>query len=84
MKKTKANQIYKKILDFWINRYGKENLDREKLKALRKMLNLMPDEDGMKRVTNMETGKTYLVPIEDIILNGLKGEELTKYPEKTK
>lgn len=80
MKKEIAEQIYKKIYDEWVNRYGKENLDNDQLEALRNFILECPDDDGYKRVTNMTTGKTHLVPYEDIILHGLKGSELNKYP----
>lgn len=37
------------------------------------------DGDGKKRVVKMETGETFLVPIDDIILNGLRGQDLDRY-----
>lgn len=33
-----------------------------------------------KRVVNAETGKAYKVPTRDILVHGLKHEDLTKYP----
>ena len=82
MEQETAEKIYKEIETEWIKRHDKEKLDPEKLRAIKKMLEVIPDEDGNKRVTSMETGKTHLVPIKEIILNGLKGNELNKYPEQ--
>ena len=80
MHKKKADEIFARVKKEWIRRHGEDNLDPEKLAVTRKMIDLVPDEDGCKRVTLGETGKTYLVPIETIILDGLKGTELEKYP----
>ena len=59
--------------------HGKDNLNPNTINSIKNMLKVIPDDDGCKRVTDMETGKTHLVPIEDIVLNGLKGNELYKY-----
>ena len=82
MKKEKAEQIYTEIEAEWIKKHGKENLNQEFLAKLRKVIPMMPaDENGNKLVTNMDTGKSHLVPIKDIILKGLKGEDVCNYPE---
>jgi len=80
MKKETADKLYKEIRDEWIERHGRDKLDPEKMNAIKEMLYLVPDEDGNKRITSMETGKTHLVPIKEMILNGLNGKELDKYP----
>ena len=81
MKAEMAEKIYEEVLVEWIDRHGEDKLDPEKLEATRKMLHSIPEDSIYKRVTNMETGKTHMVPIKDIILNGLKGYDLSKYPE---
>jgi len=82
MNKKLADKIYKEIENEWIKRYGKQNLDKEKLRVMKVLLKEIPDNDGNKRVTDMVTGKTYLVSIKDIILNGLRGDNLKQYPEE--
>lgn len=80
MKEEKAKEIFGKIMKVWIKRHGKDKLNPIIINSIRDMLKVIPDEDGCKRVINAGTGKTHLVPIEDIILDGLKGNELYKYP----
>jgi hypothetical protein len=75
-----AEEMFNEIVVEWIARHGKEKLDPEKLEATRQLLLSLPDDRVYKSVVSMETGKTHLVPIKDIILNGLKGWELDKYP----
>jgi len=82
MNKPLANKIYSEIEDEWTKKYGKENLDPEKLRAIKEVIKEIPDEDGNKRVTDMETGKTHLVPVKDIIIKGLHGDCLKEYPEE--
>lgn len=82
MNKELAKKIYKEVENEWIKKYGKENLDPEKLRVIKQVLEEIPDDDGNKRVTDMETGKTHLVPIKDIILKGLRGDCLNEYPEE--
>lgn len=48
------------------------------LKRVIKMANV--HGDGYKRVRRIGEDKVYLVPIENIILDGLKATELDKYP----
>lgn len=80
MKSEMAEKIYDEILVEWVERHGKDNLDSEKLESIRKMLHSMPEDSIYKRVTSMETGKTHMIPIKEIILNGLNGHDLSKYP----
>jgi len=80
MKPRKVNEIMSKVMKEWIRRYGADKIDPRKLKATRDMLLLSPHEDGFMRVQLIEgSGEVYLVPFEDIILNGLKGEDVEKY-----
>ena len=83
MNKLLANKIYSEIEAEWTKKYGKENLDTKKLRAIKEMLKHIPDEDGNKRVTDMMTGKTHLVPVKDIIMKGLRGDCLKEYPEES-
>jgi hypothetical protein len=75
-------KIFNKVKKRWEERVGKGNVDENILKTLVEIS--VTDDDGKKRV--VVDGKTYLVPIEEIFLNGLKGYEITKkYPlEKAK
>ena len=84
MNKEKANEIYNNLVKEWKKRHPEKKLDVQFLAGIRRMLEHCPDEDGLKRVTDMETGKTHLVPYEDMILNGLNGSEVSKYPEEKK
>ena len=80
MKEEKANEIFERVKKEWIKRHGEKNLNPAILNTLKKSLLSIPDDDGNKRVKSLSTGKTHLVPIERIILNGLRGDELDKYP----
>lgn len=85
MNNKKVDEIMKKLIAGWNKRLPKgAKLQKEFLKGIKEFLKLCPDEDGKKRVTDLSTGKTHLVPYEDIILNGLKGKDLNKYPVEEK
>jgi hypothetical protein len=81
--KEKAEEIYNKIISEWKKKYGEENLDKSQLEAIKYVIFNFPHADGCQRVVRIEDGKTYLVPIQDIILKGLKGTELKKYAKLT-
>jgi len=82
MTPEKVNEIMGKVIIEWIKRYG-TNLDPQKIKIIREMLLQSPHEDGFMRVQLIEEGgEIYLVPFEDIILNGLKGEDVKKYEKE--
>jgi len=83
MKDKQVERIMAVVLRVWEKRYGKENLSPEAILAVREVLESSPHEDGLMPITLIEDGKTYYVPIEDIILNGMTSEEVTNYP-KTK
>lgn len=80
MKPEKVNEIMSKVMEHWTKRLDINRMDKEKIKALRMSLLSSPYEDGFMRVVSMETQKTHLVPFEDVILFGLKGKDLEKYP----
>jgi len=73
------NKIFKKVKKEWEKRVGKGKVDEDMLKTLIEIS--FTNDDGKKRI--VVGGKTYLVPIEDIFLKGLKGNEVKeKYPEE--
>ena len=73
-----------KLREGWRKKQSKgAKLDYIFLKAIRKLLELCPDEDGLKRVVDGATGNTHLVPIEDMLLNGLKQQDLKNYPRES-
>ncbi len=81
MNPTKVNEVMQKLREGWRKKQSKgAKLDYIFLKAIRKLLVMCPDEDGKKRVKDLETGKTHLVPIEEMMLNGLKQQDLKNYP----
>jgi len=82
MEEQKINEIMDKVIKEWIKRHGIVNIDPQKIGALKKVLQDSPHNDGLMRVQLIGGGSTYLVPFKDIILNGLKGEDIEKYPEE--
>ena len=82
--KMKKNERYyeirEKILKFWKKKHGKLISQKKSEEKLDMILEMIPDDDGMKRVTAIPDGTTHLVPVEDMIMYGLKGNEITKYP----
>lgn len=70
----------KNVVEVWTQRYGEGTDFSVAEKCLRNVLEGSPHDDGLMRVTSAENGKTYLVPMEHIILYGLKGSELPKFP----
>ena len=82
MKEEKVKEIITTAVKFWITKHGVANIDFKTVEGLKNILRLSPHEDGLMPVTNADTGKTYLVPMIDIIMFGIKGFELEKYPEK--
>jgi len=79
---AELTEIEQKIFDRVMAEYNKRGItpdDEMYLKAIIRLGNV--HGDGYKRVTRMDRpDRTYLVPIEDIILYGIKAEELDKYP----
>ena len=81
MHQANVNKIIKKVITGWQDRLPREaKILPEQIDSLRWALKQSPYEDGNARVKSLVTGKTYLVPYEEIILNGIKGNELNKYP----
>lgn len=81
---VELTEVEQKIFDKVIAEYNKKGItaNEEYLKKIIKLGNV--DGDGYKRVSRMGEDKTYLVPIEEIILHGLKETELDKYMVKVK
>jgi hypothetical protein len=84
MKPRKVNKIINIVMKEWIKRYGADKIDPRKLKAVRDMLLLSPHEDGFMRVNVAGTEEVYLVPFEDVILDGLNGNEIEEKYGKEK
>lgn len=80
MKEEKADEIMAVILKVWEEQYGKDNIDPKKVKDVRKMLLLSPHEDGLMPVKIIGGKGTHTVPIKNIILKGLRGKDVEKYP----
>lgn len=81
MKKEMVNKIMEKVIAGWLKRIPKgATINQEQLKSMMRFLLICPDDDGFKRVKSTVTGKTHLVPYEDIMLNGLHHDDLEKYP----
>ena len=82
MNKTQVDLIMVMVEAAWTKRTN------EKLQEVKKMLEDSPHEDGNQRVTvKDDTGKdrTFLVPFEQLIINGLRSDQVIgKYPEVTK
>lgn len=81
IKKEVANLIWKKVYKTWCYKYSKKNLNPDAVKYTKNAIYNFPHEDGKQRVKLEGNNKIYLAPISDIILNGLKGSEVTKYEE---
>jgi hypothetical protein len=73
------DKIFRKVKEEWEKRVGIGNVDEKMLKNMIEFADA--NGDGKKRV--IIEGKAYLVPIEEIILNGISGKEVKeKYPEE--
>jgi len=81
--KELADKIMQKICNEWAKRYA-DGVDPAKVAAITIVVNNFPHSDGKQRVTDISTGKTHLIPLEYIILHGLHGSELDKFPEENK
>ena len=81
MQKEKVDEIMNKVVSEWKKRIPDgAKLSQEQIDMLRQCLSMSPHDDGLMRVTSFETGKTHLVPMEEMILYGLRGDKLEKYP----
>lgn len=74
----KQQGIFEKVKSAWEERVGKGNVDEEGLRRI--IIVADTDKDGLKRISLIGSDKVHLVPIEEIILNGLKGTDIDKYP----
>jgi len=76
---TKRQQeIFEKVKADWGKRVGAGNVNEDTLKRI--IVDADTDGDGFKRVQKVGSKKTYLVPIEDILLIGVRVTDLEKYP----
>jgi hypothetical protein len=83
-KLEKLTDVEKRIFDKVVDEYKKRGLiaDEDYLIRIIKLGNT--EGDGFKRISRIGEDKTFLVPIEDIILYGVKAEELDKYEVEKK
>ncbi len=80
MDKQKVKEIMADVLTEWEKRHSKENLNPKTIKAVEETLLMSPHDDGLMPVQAIGSDKVHYIPIKEIILNGLKGEDITKYP----
>jgi len=80
MKEEKVDEIMTEVEAEWKKRYGEEAIDPMRIEKVREALSMSPNENGIMPCYNTDTGKHHAVPMKDIILDGLKGSELDKYP----
>lgn len=80
MNEKKAKEIMDKCKKYWEEQHPGQKVSEEFLSAHEDFLKECPDEDGLKRVHCIETNKVHLVPYEEIMLHGLKGADLSKFP----
>lgn len=77
-----------KILGVWDERVGVENCDQILTVGLYKTLLESPHEDGLMPVSVYDKKEhlndVHLVPMEEIILFGLKGNEVNQYGKDKK
>lgn len=74
-----VDRIMKIVETEWEKTY-ENDLDRDLIVHLRNILRQCPHEDGCQRIYDTISGNTYKVPLEDIILKGLKRDDLINYP----
>lgn len=70
-------KIFNKILKVWEEKVGKGNVDEIGIIQIIKIADV--HGDGKKRIK--VNGETHLVPIEDIVLDGIRGTDVSKYPK---
>lgn len=77
---TQEEIIYNKVIEVLSVKYGELN---DRVKRVIRSTIIMADTrgDGKKLIIRQSTGERFLVPIEDIILYGIREEELDKYPK---
>ena len=83
MKEQKVREIIDKCKTEWANRFPTANMHPAMLKVLETKLRQSPYEDGCERMIDTTTGRKHIVPFEYIILNGIIGIDLTKFPKET-
>jgi hypothetical protein len=78
MIEEKAKEIVDECVEAWKKRGQK--IDPGFPDYLMEVLRGSPHDDGLMRVTMIGDKGTRLVPMKDIILHGLQGTDLEKYP----
>ena len=80
MMTKKQQEIFDKVKQAWEAIAGPGRVDGKILEGIIVMADT--NNDGKKRIVC--DGDTYLVPIEDIIIDGVKAVDLFKYPKEKK
>lgn len=76
--KKHQKKMFDRVFEAWEKKVGKGNVDNERLKLIIQLADT--NGDGKKRIA--VCGKVFLVPIDEIILNGITGLQATGYPEE--
>lgn len=71
-------KVFDEVKSNWEQRVGVGKVDEDSLARMIKLSDV--HGDGKKRIAVANKG-TFLVPIEDIILIGVTGEDIEKYPK---
>lgn len=78
----RQQEIFENVKANWGKRVGTGNVDEDLLKEI--IILADTEGDGLKRIQKVGSKKTYLVPIEDILLIGVRTKDLDKYPTEEK
>lgn len=82
MNTDKVEEIMSKVLSKWDDRFGVENCSAETVFYTYQTLLLSPHEDGCMPVQLIGGEQLHKIPMEEIILFGLKGEEVEQFKIK--
>lgn len=82
MIQEKADEIMSKILGYWDSEHGLEHCDGDVIYFLYKSMLTSPHDNGLMPTVKTETGQRYEIPMEEIVLFGLEGKEVSKLYEQ--
>ena len=81
MDKELAEEIMSKVMSYWDDTKGIENCHMGTITAVYQAILESPQENGLMPIHVLGEECRY-VPIEEMILFGVKAEEIKKYPTK--